>query len=328
MTKAGRMWKADAKKDLLAFQYMRQERCRDQRSPESDPRSAMTTKGRCDDYQRRLRCINGTPRQESQMAQPSNNTASAPNVEDLLKTFITALQTLRHQAQNSGATANAEEDESNPSSQPSQGAPPLDEATPTPVAPLPTTPGEPEKKTWETRIWRPDGKGGWITHQEYQRSSIEPPPEERATETDSTPAVVYEDYNGEKKRLEIHSKHLVEAIKHVNKHPPLQPLPDFTVEFEPFPTLFHHLEDVRREIDKLNNQEAQVDFQALEFITKEVASRWKEVSLNLASCATRRSGDSSTRGTLWPGKTTLAMSSSWFLSKSRSARNKRATRPA
>jgi hypothetical protein len=78
------------------------------------------------------------------------------------------------------------------------------------------------------------------------------------------------------KRLAINSKHLVDVIKSVNKHPPLQPVTDRILESEPFPILFYHMNDVRREVTKLNDEEASGDLEELERITEHMAPRWKE----------------------------------------------------
>jgi hypothetical protein len=78
------------------------------------------------------------------------------------------------------------------------------------------------------------------------------------------------------KQIEIQSKHLVQAIKNVNKHPPLRSITDHFVESKPYPTLFDHMEDVHREIEKLNDEDARRDLKRLKEVIEDVAHRWKQ----------------------------------------------------
>lgn len=76
----------------------------------------------------------------------------------------------------------------------------------------------------------------------------------------------------------ICSKHLIDAIRRVNKNPPLGLVPENIIqEMAPYPTLFHHLEDVRSVIEGLDNEDAREDFKALEHIVQRTAGKlWKE----------------------------------------------------
>ncbi|KAL7935703.1 P-loop containing nucleoside triphosphate hydrolase protein [Trichoderma chlorosporum] len=74
--------------------------------------------------------------------------------------------------------------------------------------------------------------------------------------------------------IEITSKHLVEVIKKVNKHPPLQPLANVFSEEEPYPTLFHHMDDIRKEVSGMGNEEADSHLEKLEKLCTNVEPIW------------------------------------------------------
>jgi hypothetical protein len=76
--------------------------------------------------------------------------------------------------------------------------------------------------------------------------------------------------------IDIRSKYLVEVIKKVNKHPPLQPVTDSFTEQEPYPTLFYHIGDIRREIVAMNNEEASDHLRVLDEITEDMQPIWNE----------------------------------------------------
>lgn len=78
------------------------------------------------------------------------------------------------------------------------------------------------------------------------------------------------------KTIEIRSKYLLDAIERVNKHPPLQPTKDCFTEQEPYPTLFHHMDDVKREIDQLSNQDADDHLKALLDVIGYIDPVWNE----------------------------------------------------
>ncbi|KAL7920174.1 P-loop containing nucleoside triphosphate hydrolase protein [Trichoderma austrokoningii] len=73
---------------------------------------------------------------------------------------------------------------------------------------------------------------------------------------------------GRTKLIEIWSKHLINAIERVYRHPPLQSTTDFFTEQEPYPTLFHHMDDIKAEIAQMNNR---VAGEHLEILQKEIA---------------------------------------------------------
>jgi hypothetical protein len=139
---------------------------------------------------------------------------------------------------------------------------------------------------WETRLLRADGSGGWISHLQYQQNSVDSDSvagscgetTEPARENDNLAAVYY-DSDGHSEWIRICSNHLIKAIRDVNKHPPLHPVQEnLIVELSPYPTLFHHLADVRQVIDRLGNEDARLDFQALEYIVTTTAGKlWKEI---------------------------------------------------
>jgi hypothetical protein len=108
----------------------------------------------------------------------------------------------------------------------------------------------------------------------YASSPGRPSRRKRRGSRDS--AVVYRPVTERGEQIEIHSKFLVKAIKDVNKHPPLRTITEHFGESEPFPTLFDHMEDIRREIQKLNNEDARRDLQRLEEATEHMAARWKQ----------------------------------------------------
>ncbi|KAK3390060.1 hypothetical protein B0H63DRAFT_464718 [Podospora didyma] len=213
---------------------------------------------------------------------PDATDKSAPSVDDLLQTFITGLQALQRKI--SDQTTSDDSQIADERAHPDES----DEAGSSPQKVLPATAqfsveGEGEMEAWERKIWARDNMGRHITHREYvqhsntrlQLSSNKP----GGSGADDSPAVVFdfEQNGGTSKRIEVHSKHLIAALNKVNKHPSLAlPSPvDCIVQAEPFPLLYHHLEDVRAEIARLNNPEADIDFKALEFAASTVSARWK-----------------------------------------------------
>jgi len=48
------------------------------------------------------------------------------------------------------------------------------------------------------------------------------------------------------------------------------------IEVEPFPCLFQHMDDIRSEIEALNDESAKLDFKALEYTAAHFTDRWKE----------------------------------------------------
>jgi hypothetical protein len=83
----------------------------------------------------------------------------------------------------------------------------------------------------------------------------------------------------EKKMITIQSKYLVEAYRKFNKRRPLSSATNKQVEVievEPFPCLFQHMDDIRAEIEALNDEFAKLDFKALEYTAAQFTDRWKE----------------------------------------------------
>ncbi|PTB46009.1 hypothetical protein M441DRAFT_207825 [Trichoderma asperellum CBS 433.97] len=76
--------------------------------------------------------------------------------------------------------------------------------------------------------------------------------------------------------IEIRSKYLLDAIKKVNKHPPLQPTKDYFTEQAPYPTLFHHMDDVKREIAQMNSEEADDHLKILHSAIDYIDPIWNE----------------------------------------------------
>ncbi|UKZ63900.1 uncharacterized protein TrAtP1_005121 [Trichoderma atroviride] len=82
--------------------------------------------------------------------------------------------------------------------------------------------------------------------------------------------------NGGIRVIEIWSKHLVDAIEKVNKHPPLRPTKGFFSEQEPYPTLFHHMDDIKAEIAEMDGQAPQEHLEALQRDLAYVEPIWME----------------------------------------------------
>ncbi|KAH8123348.1 hypothetical protein LI328DRAFT_156945 [Trichoderma asperelloides] len=88
--------------------------------------------------------------------------------------------------------------------------------------------------------------------------------------------VVDHSTSGGMREITIRSKYLLDAIKKVNQHPPLQPAKDFFAEQEPYPTLFHHIDDVKREIAQLGNEDADDHLKILLNAVGHVNPIWNE----------------------------------------------------
>jgi hypothetical protein len=124
------------------------------------------------------------------------------------------------------------------------------------------------------KLLRPDGEGRLITHGHYLRKQRPEILKGKTSETASKPAVHLNITEGIK-IIGIWSQHLIEALNKVNKHPSLRKESGTYIElYEPFQLLYDHLEDMGKEISRLNLSEADEDFKALECATSEVASRW------------------------------------------------------
>ncbi|KAK1249653.1 hypothetical protein MKX08_009656 [Trichoderma sp. CBMAI-0020] len=76
--------------------------------------------------------------------------------------------------------------------------------------------------------------------------------------------------------IEIWSKHLVDAIEKVNKHPPLEPTKGFFSEQEPYPTLFYHMDDIKAEIAHMDGQDPQEHLKTLQRELAHVEPIWME----------------------------------------------------
>lgn len=88
--------------------------------------------------------------------------------------------------------------------------------------------------------------------------------------------------------IEIRSKYLVDDIEKVNKHSPLQPTKDFFVELEPYPTLFHHMDDIKTEIAQMDSPVAHEHLETLQREIAHVEPIWndaREESDNMVSYA-------------------------------------------
>ncbi|KAI3320957.1 hypothetical protein HD806DRAFT_504100 [Xylariaceae sp. AK1471] len=200
------------------------------------------------------------------------------SVEDLLKAFIAALQSLQAHPQDSHFNPPADasgqsEDRTEPPPSPSQSA--SLHAEKYSGGPIPQEKSLlRDEEPWMKRLWRADGNGGWITHSNYLQSQRPEVLKGTKSEAIDEPAIYLEMY-GRGKAIEIRSRHLIEAINKVNKHPSLQKRPETSIElYEPFPLLYDHLEDVGKEISRLDLREADADFKALECAAREVTSRW------------------------------------------------------
>jgi hypothetical protein len=140
-----------------------------------------------------------------------------------------------------------------------------------------------EEEPWMKRLWRSDGKGGWKRYSDYHLQSQSaqmtdhiPEMIEVDTMEDGGPAVLL-NVHAETKDITIRSPHLMYALNQVNQHPSLRKQqPKTMVLYAPFPLLFDHLDNVREEITRLDNPEAQADLKALECAVKEAetAPRW------------------------------------------------------
>ncbi|PYH64453.1 uncharacterized protein BO88DRAFT_491406 [Aspergillus vadensis CBS 113365] len=97
---------------------------------------------------------------------------------------------------------------------------------------------------------------------------------ERGNMSEGTTAVSYVIGSDGTKRVEIHSKPLVEALGRATKDSTRRGPADFFTESEPFPTLFYHMEDIREEIAKSDDQDASLDLEALEQVAAEMAPWW------------------------------------------------------
>lgn len=119
----------------------------------------------------------------------------------------------------------------------------------------------------DTFYWVPQHV--WESYRPPQRLSGRP-----VAKTESM-AVLYQVYN-DTKWLSIVSLKLIAAFNKVNKHPRLGYQWHHIVEIEPFPSLFYHLDDIRAEIEATHDENAKLDFQALEFISREFEQRWQD----------------------------------------------------
>jgi hypothetical protein len=208
---------------------------------------------------------------------PRRNADDGPqtSVEDLLKAFISALQGLQPRTPSDaierGGYGNKPQPGPSRSTSPSAEKDLADDA--------------PQKQKvlkdvapWMQRLFRSDGAGGWITQGDYAIQHSQDQGQSPAVQDETTiiqPALLLE-LHMMTKLIEIRSKYLIKAINSVNKHPSLQKQPETSIELcEPFPLLYYHLEDIRREISQLNLPEADADFKALECAAQEVAPRWK-----------------------------------------------------
>ncbi|OJZ81950.1 hypothetical protein ASPFODRAFT_368708 [Aspergillus luchuensis CBS 106.47] len=97
---------------------------------------------------------------------------------------------------------------------------------------------------------------------------------ERGNMSEGTIAVSYVIGSDGTKRVEIHSKPLVEALGRATKDSTSRGPADFFTESEPFPTLFYHIEDIREEIAKSDDEDASLDLKALERVAAEMAPLW------------------------------------------------------
>lgn len=91
--------------------------------------------------------------------------------------------------------------------------------------------------------------------------------------------------------IEIRSKYLDNAITKVNKHPPLQPANDFFSEQEPYPTLFHHMDDIKSEIAQMDDKVAHEDLEILQMEIAYIEPIWNE--------ARQESNDMVSYGMIW-----------------------------
>ncbi|KAJ9144049.1 p-loop containing nucleoside triphosphate hydrolase protein [Pleurostoma richardsiae] len=126
----------------------------------------------------------------------------------------------------------------------------------------------------ESRIRRMDKRIN--PYRRYSEDYSREPSPRRDDPADGPVAVVYNINADGVRELEVQSKSLVDAIKKVNKHPPLRPVTDRFTEEEPYPTLFRHMDDIRQEILSLNDERALLDLKALEEVSREMVSIWND----------------------------------------------------
>ncbi|KAK3295824.1 uncharacterized protein B0H64DRAFT_155961 [Chaetomium fimeti] len=221
------------------------------------------------------------------MPQNDNNEGAVTGMEGLLNALIGALEGLKARPQVSNSHTPAEQSgpwigngatDSSPSPSRSTASSLLHEPRETTPA---SAPGEEvtrkeEEEGWMWRLGRSDGNGGWTRYDYYLQSQSIEVPEEAEVETPvkSVPGVLL-DMHAPTKTIIIESPHLMRALDKFNWHLSSKHPPDMTL-YDPFPFLYHHLEGMREEIDRLGNPEAQADLKALECALKEtgVASRW------------------------------------------------------
>ena len=119
------------------------------------------------------------------------------------------------------------------------------------------------------------GNGQWMTQKLWE---VRMPIQNMGPSTSSESLAVLFQFHKNKKWLCILSPSLVAAYQKVNKHPRLSmgQHPTKIIESDPCPTLFYHLEDMRSEIESSGDESAKLDFEALEFISKEFEQRWQD----------------------------------------------------
>lgn len=93
-------------------------------------------------------------------------------------------------------------------------------------------------------------------------------------DTDYPSITIYHGGDG-KKGIDITSKYLIEAIARFDEQKSIAPESEHFFEREPFPILFHCIDDVRDEIAKLNDDEATQDLQNLNSILAGIEPLWK-----------------------------------------------------
>ena len=130
---------------------------------------------------------------------------------------------------------------------------------------------------FKNRVGRmPQGDSGqWMTQQLWE---VRMPILNQGPSLSSESLAVLFQFRESKKWLCIQSPSLVAAYQKVNRHSRLSmgQHPKKIIENEPCPTLFYHLEDMRSEIEAFGSESAKLDFQALEFISKEFEQRWQD----------------------------------------------------
>jgi hypothetical protein len=212
---------------------------------------------------------------------------SVPLMEKLVQTLIAALEThikSKSVASSSRSSSKSRRDSSGHDSLfgdgPARGGPknhgtsPITAEPPSRRGTFPISEPEPFKSKIGRPPPYPDGQIRWVSQDVWE--SYRPPQEPVLPAPRPDPmAVLYQVYMNTK-WLCIQSPILIEAYDKVNKHPRLSSRWGNIIELEPFPSLFYHLDDIRAEVEATHGEKGKLDFQALEFVSREFEPRWQD----------------------------------------------------